>query len=103
MLQIKKLTITYIKDLRVLLNDFNLTLNDGDKAVIRLRLSMNTFKKGFESWVYAPRIWRTIVNYYTLEYNNCNLVNCLLSIKDKLKEVYYDLWLFSNKSKWGDA
>ena len=49
MLQIKKITITYIKDLRVLLNDFNLTLNDGDKAVIRLRLSMNTFKKGFES------------------------------------------------------
>ena len=34
MLQIKKLNLTHKKDLRVILNDFNLVLNDGDKAVI---------------------------------------------------------------------
>lgn len=34
MLQIKKLNLTHKKDLRIILNDFNLVLNDGDKAVI---------------------------------------------------------------------
>lgn len=34
MLQINDLTITHIKDQRVILKDFNLVLNDGDKAVI---------------------------------------------------------------------
>ena len=34
MLQIKNLTITHRKDLRVIIEDFNMTLNDGDKAVI---------------------------------------------------------------------
>lgn len=33
MLQIKKLNLTHKKDLRIILNDFNLVLNDGDKAV----------------------------------------------------------------------
>ena len=30
MLQIKKLNLTHKKDLRIILNDFNLVLNDGD-------------------------------------------------------------------------
>ncbi|MBP5249616.1 MAG: ABC-F family ATP-binding cassette domain-containing protein, partial [Lachnospiraceae bacterium] len=34
MLQIKNLTITHKKDLRVILENFNMVLNDGDKAVI---------------------------------------------------------------------
>ena len=34
MLQIKNLTITHRKDLRTILENFNMTLNDGDKAVI---------------------------------------------------------------------
>ena len=34
MLQIKNLSITHKKDLRVILNDFSCVLNDGDKAVI---------------------------------------------------------------------
>ena len=34
MLQIENLTITHKKDLKVLLEDFNCVLNDGDKAVI---------------------------------------------------------------------
>ncbi len=34
MLQIQHLTITHSKDLRVILKDFSLTLNPGDKAVV---------------------------------------------------------------------
>ena len=34
MLQIKNLTLTHKKDLRVILSDFNMVLNAGDKAVI---------------------------------------------------------------------
>ena len=34
MLQIKDLTITHKKDLRVILDKFNMVLNDGDRAVI---------------------------------------------------------------------
>ncbi len=34
MLQIRDLTITHRKDLRIILEKFNMTLNDGDKAVI---------------------------------------------------------------------
>ena len=34
MLQIKDLTITHRKDLRIILEKFNMTLNAGDKAVI---------------------------------------------------------------------
>lgn len=34
MLQIKNLNLTHKKDLRVILSEFNLVLNKGDKAVI---------------------------------------------------------------------
>ena len=34
MLQIRNLTITHRKDLRIILEKFNMALNDGDKAVI---------------------------------------------------------------------
>ena len=34
MMQIKNLTLTHKKDLRVILENFQLVLNDGDKAVI---------------------------------------------------------------------
>lgn len=34
MLQIKKLNLTHKKDLRIILNDFNLVLNDGDLLLI---------------------------------------------------------------------
>lgn len=40
MLQIKKLNLTHKKDLRIILNDFNLVLNDGDKAVIMEKREM---------------------------------------------------------------
>lgn len=34
MLQIRELTLTHKKDFRILLEDFHMVLNDGDKAVI---------------------------------------------------------------------
>lgn len=34
LVQVRNLTVTHIKDLRVILKDFSLVLNDGDKAVI---------------------------------------------------------------------
>ena len=34
MLQIKNLTITHLKDLRTIIKDFSLILNEGDKAAI---------------------------------------------------------------------
>ena len=34
MLQIKKLNLTHKKDLRIILNDFNLVLNDGVRQLL---------------------------------------------------------------------
>lgn len=59
MLQIKNLTITHTKDLRVLLNNFNLTLNDGDKAVIIGEEGNG--KSTLLKWIYNPEL----VEYYT--------------------------------------
>ena len=44
MLQIKKLNLTHKKDLRIILNDFNLVLNDGDKGLF-IRMC------GIENWL----------------------------------------------------
>lgn len=52
MLQIKKLTLTHKKDLRTLLDDFSLTLNDGDKAVIIGEEGNG--KSTLMKWIYDP-------------------------------------------------
>ena len=52
MLQIKNLTITHRKDLRIILEDFNLTLNDGDKAVIIGEEGNG--KSTLMKWIYNP-------------------------------------------------
>ena len=52
MLQIKNLTITHRKDLRVILEDFNMTLNDGDKAVIIGEEGNG--KSTLMKWLYQP-------------------------------------------------
>ena len=54
MLQIKNLTITHQKDLRVLLEDFNLTLNAGDKAVIIGEEGNG--KSTLLKWIYDPAL-----------------------------------------------
>ena len=54
MLQINGLTITHRKDLRVILEDFNLVLNDGDKAVIIGEEGNG--KSTLMKWIYDPAL-----------------------------------------------
>lgn len=58
MLQIRNLKLTHKKDLRVILDDFNLVLNAGDKAVIIGEESNG--KSTLMKWIYAP----ALVDYY---------------------------------------
>ena len=54
MLQINGLTITHRKDLRVILEDFRLVLNDGDKAVIIGEEGNG--KSTLMKWIYDPAL-----------------------------------------------
>ncbi|MCR5557893.1 MAG: ATP-binding cassette domain-containing protein [Butyrivibrio sp.] len=54
MLQIKDLTITHKKDLRVILEKFNMVLNDGDKAVIIGEEGNG--KSTLMKWIYDPEL-----------------------------------------------
>lgn len=54
MLQIKGLNLTHKKDLRVILEDFNLVLNDGDKAVIIGEEGNG--KSTLMKWIYNPAL-----------------------------------------------
>ena len=54
MLQIKKLTLTHRKDLRMLLRDFDLVLNPGDKAVVIGEEGNG--KSSLLKWIYDPRL-----------------------------------------------
>ncbi len=54
MLQIKNLTISHKKDLRLLLEDFNLVLNPGDKAV--LIGEEGNGKSTLLKWIYDPAL-----------------------------------------------
>lgn len=61
MLQIKNLTITHRKDLRIILDKFNVVLNDGDKAVIIGEEGNG--KSTLMKWIYNPEL--------ALEYTEC--------------------------------
>jgi ATPase subunit of ABC transporter with duplicated ATPase domains len=54
MLQINDLTITHRKDMRVILENFHLVLNDGDKAVIIGEEGNG--KSTLMKWIYDPRM-----------------------------------------------
>ena len=54
MLQIKDLTITHKKDLRIILDNFNIVLNDGDKAVIIGEEGNG--KSTLMKWIFDPDI-----------------------------------------------
>ena len=54
MLQIKDLTITHKKDLRIILDNFNMVLNDGDKAVIIGEEGNG--KSTLMKWIFDPDI-----------------------------------------------
>ena len=54
MLNVKNLTITHRKDLRVILDKFNMTLNNGDKAVIIGEEGNG--KSTLMKWIYDPEL-----------------------------------------------
>ena len=54
MLQIKNLRLTHKKDLRTILDNFNLGLNDGDKAVIIGEEGNG--KSTLIKWIYNPSL-----------------------------------------------
>lgn len=58
MLQIRNLKLTHKKDLRVILDDFNLVLNAGDKAVIIGEEGNG--KSTLMKWIYEP----TLIDHY---------------------------------------
>ena len=62
MLQIKNLNLTHKKDLRVILSEFNLVLNKGDKAVIIGEEGNG--KSTLMKWIYNPLL---IDNYIEAE------------------------------------
>ena len=62
MLQIRNLKIIHRKDLRILLEDFSVTLNDGDKAVIIGEEGNG--KSTLLKWIYDPGL---IENYADAE------------------------------------
>ena len=61
MLQIKNLTLTHKKDLRIILNDFNLVLNDGDKAA--LIGEEGNGKSTLIKWIYEPALVDDYIEY----------------------------------------
>ena len=54
MLQIKKLNLTHKKDLKIILDNFNLVLNAGDKAVIIGEEGNG--KSTLMKWIYDPAL-----------------------------------------------
>ena len=89
MLQIKKLNLTHKKDLRVILDDFNLVLNDGDKAVIIGEEGNG--KSTLMKWIYDPSL---IENYIEADGERVMGNECLgylpqeMPDEDKKKTIY---------------
>ena len=89
MLQVKNLTITHTKDLRVLLNNFNLTLNDGDKAVIIGEEGNG--KSTLMKWIYNPELVDDYTECTGDRISNGEVLGYLpqeLPDEDKTKTVY---------------
>ena len=54
MFQIKNVTLTHKKDLRTILEDFSLVLNDGDRAV--MIGEEGNGKSTLMKWIYDPEL-----------------------------------------------
>ncbi|MCR4598577.1 MAG: ATP-binding cassette domain-containing protein [Acetatifactor sp.] len=61
MFQIKSVTLTHKKDLRTILENFSLVLNDGDKAV--MIGEEGNGKSTLMKWIYDPELIETYVEY----------------------------------------
>ena len=89
MLQIKDLTITHLKDLRVLLDKFNMVLNDGDKAVIIGEEGNG--KSTLLKWIYNPELaeeYTECTGERMINGENMGYLPQELPIADKCKALY---------------
>ncbi len=89
MLQVKKLTLTHKKDLRVILEDFGLVLNKGDKAVIIGEEGNG--KSTLMKWIYDPTLIEDYVEASGVRITGNERLGYLpqeMSEKDKRKTVY---------------
>lgn len=89
MLQIKKLKLTHKKDLRVILHDFNMVLNAGDKAVIIGEEGNG--KSTLMKWIYNPSLVDDYVDAEGEKITGKERLGYLpqeMSDKDKRKTIY---------------
>lgn len=89
MFQIKNVTLTHKKDLRTILEDFSLVLNDGDKAV--MIGEEGNGKSTFMKWVIDPELVDDYIEYSGEKMLNGERPGYLpqeLPEKEKLKSVY---------------
>ena len=101
MLQIKNLTLTHKKDLRIILNDFNLVLNDGDKAA--LIGEEGNGKSTLIKWIYEPALVDDYIEYSGSRSFGGERLAYLpqeLAERDKQKSVYE---YFSESESFFDA
>lgn len=89
MLQIKKVKLNHKKDLRVILDDFNLILNGGDKAVIIGEEGNG--KSTLMKWIYEPELIEDYVEAEGTQIDNGEKLGYLpqeMPEADKKKTVY---------------
>ena len=101
MLQIKNLTLTHKKDLRIILNDFNLVLNGGDKAA--LIGEEGNGKSTLIKWIYEPALVDDYIEYSGSRSFGGERLAYLpqeLAERDKQKSVYE---YFSESESFFDA
>lgn len=101
MLQIKNLTLTHKKDLRIILNDFDLVLNDGDKAA--LIGEEGNGKSTLIKWIYEPALVDDYIEYSGSRSFGGERLAYLpqeLAERDKQKSVYE---YFSESESFFDA
>ena len=90
MLQIKNLNLTHKKDLRVILSEFNLVLNKGDKAVIIGEEGNG--KSTLMKWIYNPLL---IDNYIEAEGERSEKKYSVIFHRKYLKKIKKKLFMSS--------
>jgi len=89
MLQIKNLTITHLKDLRMIIKDFSLILNEGDKAAIIGEEGNG--KSTLLKLIYDEKLVQGYVEYTGEIIKNNSIIGYLaqeLAYEQKLKSIY---------------
>ena len=95
MLQIRHLTLTHRKDLRVILRDFNLVLNRGDKAVIIGEEGNG--KSTLLKWIYDPAL---VSDYIEAEGERTDQGERIGYLPQELPEAYKEQTVCEYFSGW---